>query len=837
MFVLHSHYTVLLQKWTLPPGPLSLPIVGSIPFLPSSGGNGVFHLSLAEKNMEKLYTVDVIWTNLIVINDFQLAKDLFNREDMSGRAFMFFSKYIKGYDGICYGVISNEGASWQTQRRFSLMKLKNLGFGRKSLESTVYEEVSYLFDIIEKEIEPTGDILVKELFNFPVINVIWQVIASMRCDYNNAQEREILKGISDILTTGVNFKSLLGDINHILPYSKAEIAIINFKKIVEKLIDDHEENLDENAPNDFIDIYLIEMRRAADSYFTKKQLAVICMDLFVAGSETSSITLTWMLMYMAIYEDIQEKCFNEIQNVLGSSNPREEDMPSLVYCMATLSEIQRLGNTAPASLTHKNLEDIVIEGYKFPKGTIFVANLRKFHLDPTVFENPQEFNPLLGSIPFLPSSGDNGIFHLSLAEKYGKLYTVDVIWTNLIVINDFQLAKDLFNREDMSGRAFMFFNKYIKGYDGICYGVISNEGASWQTQRRFSLMKLKNLGFGRKSLESTVYEEVSYLFDIIEKEIEPTGDILVKELFNFPVINVIWQVIASMRCDYNNAQEREILKGISDILTTGVDFKSLLGDINHILPYSKTEIAIINLKKIVEKLIDDHEENLDENAPNDFIDIYLIEMRRAADSYFTKKQLAVICMDLFVAGSETSSTTLTWMLMYMAIYEDIQEKCFNEIQNVLGSSNPREEDMPSLVYCMATLSEIQRLGNTAPASLTHKNLEDIVIEGYKFPKGTIFVANLRKFHLDPTVFENPQEFNPLRFYKKEVDAQLVPFGFGKRICMGISMAKKELYYFFIMVIQKYKIRPSSIHKYPDPNNFNFGTTSCPKPFYVNLLKR
>eukprot|EP00096_Caligus_rogercresseyi_P011673 TRINITY_DN467_c0_g1_i1.p1 TRINITY_DN467_c0_g1~~TRINITY_DN467_c0_g1_i1.p1 ORF type:complete len:482 (-),score=56.32 TRINITY_DN467_c0_g1_i1:199-1644(-) len=446
--------------------------------------------------------------------------------------------------------------------------------------------------------------------------------------------------------------------------------------------------------------------------------------------------------------------------------------------------------------------------------------------------------PLIGSLPFLPHGGSKGFLDFSLANKYGKIVRVDLFTTKLFIINDFQLAKELFNRDDMAGRPQHFYTQHIKGYDGHSLGIIHSEGYSWQTQRRFSLMKLKNLGFGKKTLESTIYEEVKYLFDIIENEKEPSGEILMSELFNGPIVNVIWQIIASTRCDHNNEQDRKILDGISSLLKGSYDPRFFVPALSWFVPYSEVDLASFDLKRRVEKLIEEHEESLDENAPNDFIDNYLIEMRLGKDPTFTKQQLVVTCMDLFIAGSETSSTTLIWMVFFMIFHEDVQDKCFQEIKEVLGYTfPPREEDMASLPFCMATLKEIQRMGNTAPRSIFHVNLEDIEVEGYKIPKGNYFTANLRKFHFDPNVFEDPETFKPTRFYNKKLDPQFVPFGFGKRVCMGISMAKKELYYFFIMFIQRYRLSPSSVHGLPDPKNIQVGLTACPRPFYVNMSKR
>ncbi|XP_040577088.1 cytochrome P450 2U1 [Lepeophtheirus salmonis] len=446
--------------------------------------------------------------------------------------------------------------------------------------------------------------------------------------------------------------------------------------------------------------------------------------------------------------------------------------------------------------------------------------------------------PLLGSIPFLQCQGLMGILDPSLMLKYGKLYTIDVIWNRIIVINDFSLAKNLFNRDDMSGRIQMYYETYVKGYNGIAYGIASSEGILWQNQRRFSLMKLKNLGFGKKSIEIIIYEQIINLFEMIETQKDSFNDLFIKDIFTIPVVNVLWKIVASKSYDWRNSGERKVLAAVNEVFGAAYETNFFLEKFRHFLPYDIADKSTLKLRQIMEELIDEHTQNLDENSPNDFMDVYLIEMKKNVDSTFSKKQLASLCIDLFLAGAETTNTTLVWALLYMSLYEGVQEKCAEEINSVLGSRMPQEEDMKNLPYTIATLNEIQRLCNTAPASLPHKNLKDIKIGDYVVPKGTLFLANLIGFHHDPNIFENPQQFNPDRWlHYKSCPQQFVPFGFGKRICMGVSLAKKELYYFFVMLIKMFIIRVPLYHKRPDPNETNVSLTKSPSPFYVNITKR
>jgi cytochrome P450 len=67
--------------------------------------------------------------------------------------------------------------------------------------------------------------------------------------------------------------------------------------------------------------------------------------------------------------------------------------------------------------------------------------------------------------------------------------------------------------------------------------------------------------------------------------------------------------------------------------------------------------------------------------------------------------------------------------------------------------------------------------------------------------GTMFTYNIHKFHMDPDHWESPEVFNPDRFLQNDTNEQFIPFGFGKRMCMGESLAKSELFIFAVLLLQ------------------------------------
>ena len=142
--------------------------------------------------------------------------------------------------------------------------------------------------------------------------------------------------------------------------------------------------------------------------------------------------------------------------------------------------------------------------------------------------------------------------------------------------------------------------------------------------------------------------------------------------------------------------------------------------------YDKVLRTFNDIVSMMEENIQKHQQTLDRNEPRDFTDLALIEIENTIDetsSFYGEKGfdgLKTILLDLFFAGSETTSTTLTWAILYMVRYPDIQEKVQKEIDGVVGlNRSPNMTDKPHLHYTEAVIMEVQRHSNIVPLGLRH----------------------------------------------------------------------------------------------------------------------
>ncbi|XP_016404253.1 cytochrome P450, family 2, subfamily V, polypeptide 1 isoform X2 [Sinocyclocheilus rhinocerous] len=241
--------------------------------------------------------------------------------------------------------------------------------------------------------------------------------------------------------------------------------------------------------------------------------------------------------------------------------------------------------------------------------------------------------------------------------------------------------------------------------------------------------------------------------------------------------------------------------------------------------------------------VDKHYADWDPSSPRDFIDCYLTEIQKRKDDLeagFHEEGLQYAVLDLFVAGTETTSTTLLWAFVYMMKYPEIQEKVQQEIDKVVGRSRrPNIDDRPSMPYTDAVIHEVQRMGNVVPLSVPRVTNEDSILEGYHIPKGTQIIPNLTSVLFDQTKWKTPYSFDPQNFLnaqgKFEKPEAFIPFSAGKRSCPGESLARMELFLFFTSFLQSVTLSPPG--RKQTSLDFKFGMTLSPKPFKISFTPR
>lgn len=173
--------------------------------------------------------------------------------------------------------------------------------------------------------------------------------------------------------------------------------------------------------------------------------------------------------------------------------------------------------------------------------------------------------------------------------------------------------------------------------------------------------------------------------------------------------------------------------------------------------------------------------------------------------------------------------------------ERVQHCLRTELDAVVGRHRlPNNNDRCMLPYTEAVVCEIQRISNVAPLGIVHRCTETVKFGGYIIPKDTIALVSLYSMHMDEAYWKDPYSFRPERFLDEHghfiYHENFLPFGLGKRRCMGENLAKSSLFLFFASFMHSFNIRVPKGEPLPDIVGLD-GITLSPKPFKLILSPR
>ncbi|WP_434389705.1 cytochrome P450 [Melittangium boletus] len=172
-------------------------------------------------------------------------------------------------------------------------------------------------------------------------------------------------------------------------------------------------------------------------------------------------------------------------------------------------------------------------------------------------------------------------------------------------------------------------------------------------------------------------------------------------------------------------------------------------------------------------------------------------------------------MTMIIAGHETSANTLAWAWYRLSRHPDVEQRVFEELEQVLGGRPPTLEDMPKLKYLQRVLEEILRL-YPAAWMLARRALEEDVISGFHIPKGSLIYFSPYMVHRHPDFWPDPERFDPDRFLPENQEGRTrfsyFPFGGGPRQCIGYQFAMMEIMLILAVGLQRFRPRLAEDHQ-------------------------
>ncbi|XP_048472956.1 cytochrome P450 1A1 [Rhincodon typus] len=419
--------------------------------------------------------------------------------------------------------------------------------------------------------------------------------------------------------------------------------------------------------------------------------------------------------------------------------------------------------------------------------------------------------------------------HLSLtalSQQYGDIFQVQVGSRPVLVLSGLDTLKQALIRQgdDFAGRPDLYSFKFIN--DGKSLTFSSDYSEVWRLRRKLAQNALRTFATDECKnsthsclLEEHVSGEAQRLVTIFTELTRSCGTFDPVRYLLVSVANVICALCFGKRYNHDDQEFLDIINLNDEFGKTAAsgnpaDFIPIL----RFLPaYSMRKFIDINIRfmKFVKKIVTEHYHTFDKDNIRDITDSLIDHCQEKkvdenANIQISDEKIVGIVNDLFGAGFDTITTALSWTIMYLIKYPDIQQKVHEEINNNIGRDrSPKISDKLLLPYTEAFILETFRHSSFLPFTIPHCTTRDTALNGYFIPKNTCVFVNQWQVNHDSTLWKDPFAFCPQRFLNpngksinKAESEKLLLFGLGKRRCIGEPIGRIEVFLFLTALVQQ-----------------------------------
>ncbi|MBA0773249.1 hypothetical protein Gotri_008540 [Gossypium trilobum] len=414
--------------------------------------------------------------------------------------------------------------------------------------------------------------------------------------------------------------------------------------------------------------------------------------------------------------------------------------------------------------------------------------------------------PILGSIHSLGSHPNQSL--AELAKVHGPIMTLRLGSITTIVLSSPEMAKQVLQTHAQS-----FSDRPIP--DAIASMPNLETSLVWGPSDDNRWRKLRGIcstqlfsGQKLNSLQYLRYKKVEQLIQHIKKHCEISNtQVNIGQVVFATTLNLIFSTMFSIDIvdpEFSRAQE------LKDLVWKTVESagKPNLSDYFPVLKRfdlqgvrKRARQHYDGMHQIFDDMIDKRMKAraLDSTTRNgDFLDV-LLDQWEENRSILNREAIKPLIQNLFIAGSETSATTTEWAMAELLRNPQVMQKAKKELLEVIGSERTvKESDIDELPYLQAVVKETLRLHPAAPLLLPYKARNDVEICGYTIPKGAHALVNIWAMNRDPKYWNQPLTYSPERFIGSKIDYkggsfEFIPFGAGRRLCLGLPLATRMVH--------------------------------------------
>ncbi|KAE9602212.1 hypothetical protein Lal_00049592 [Lupinus albus] len=410
--------------------------------------------------------------------------------------------------------------------------------------------------------------------------------------------------------------------------------------------------------------------------------------------------------------------------------------------------------------------------------------------------------PIIGNLPHMGPMPHQGL--AALALKHGPLMHLRMGFVDVIVAASASVAEQFLKVHDVnfssrppnSGAKYMAYN-----YQDL---VFAPYGPQWRLRRKISSVHL----FSGKALDNFTHlrqEEVGRL----TSNLASCGSKVVNlgQLLNVCTTNALARVMIGRRVfnDGNGGFDPKADEFKCMVVELMVLAGALnIGDFIPALEWLDIQGLQAKMKKLHNKfdafltnIIEEHKVSRSEKHQDMLSTLLSLKDVPEDGGKLAEIEIKALLLNMFAAGTDTSSSTTEWAIAELIKNPNIRAKLQQELDSVVGRDRlVTEADLAHLPYLEAVVKETFRLHPSTPLSLPRVASESCEVFGYHIPKGATLLVNVWAIARDPNEWHNPLEFKPERFLpggeKANVDVkgndfEVIPFGAGRRICVGLSL--------------------------------------------------
>ncbi|KAM3704012.1 hypothetical protein ACB098_04G139900 [Castanea mollissima] len=414
--------------------------------------------------------------------------------------------------------------------------------------------------------------------------------------------------------------------------------------------------------------------------------------------------------------------------------------------------------------------------------------------------------PIIGNLHKLGSLPHRSL--QALSKKYGPVMFFYFGHAPTLVVSSADMAREMMTTHDI-----VFSNRpKTTATNSLLYGctdlVFAPYGEYWRQVKKICVLELFTLK-RVQSFQNTREEEVSKLIKKVRDSCLKGVSINLSELLIETSKNIVTRCAFGKKFEDEDGKGRfsELPRKLAVLLTAFFwrDFFPSLGWIDILTgKIASLKSTFGELDAFLNQVVEEHKTmKSDDEHPKtkDFVDILLhLQKNGMLDFELTHDNLKAILLDMFAGGSETTSTTLEWVMAELMKNPSIMKRAQEEVRRVVGSKSKIDlNDINQMDFLKCILKEGLRLHPPVPFLVPRETSASLQFGGYNIPPKTRVFVNIWAIQRDPKLWDRPEEFLPERFKDDPVDFmgqnfQFLPFGGGRRGCPGLTFAVASLEY-------------------------------------------